>query len=81
VSPQTGFYSNSRITFVYTINEEYPYKYPEVECKQRVFHPNIDATRKVCLSILRGGWLPNKELVEVVEGLCQILESLSEQDL
>jgi ubiquitin-conjugating enzyme E2 M len=54
-----GFYKNSKITFIYTIPEDYPYKAPIVKCMQRVFHPNIDAQKSVCLSILKDNWQAN----------------------
>lgn len=81
IKPQVGFYKNSKITFVYTITEEYPFKAPIVECKQRVFHPNIDCHRKVCLSILKDNWMANNELCDVAHGLRQILECLSLVDI
>ena len=81
VKPLSGFYKNSRITFVYTIPENYPFSAPVVECKQRVFHPNIDSHRKVCLSILKDKWEANNELIEVAYGLWQILEGLSHVDI
>lgn len=52
-----------------------------MECKQRVFHPNIDLNKKVCLSILKTGWQANNELIEVAYGLWQILEGLNHTDL
>lgn len=64
IRPQTGFYKNSKLTFIYTIPEEYPYKAPILECRQRVFHPNIDPQgRAVCLSVLKDKWQANNELI------------------
>lgn len=81
IRPQSGFYKNSQITFIYTIADDYPFSAPIVECKQRVFHPNIDAHKKVCLSVLKTGWEANNDLVKVTYGLWQILECLSNSDI
>ena len=78
---QTSFYRNSKITFVYSVPEEFPYKPPVVKCKNHIFHPNIDENRNVCLSLLKDGWQANQELIQVVYGLLQILESLNPEDI
>lgn len=82
IKPQSGYYKGTKLTFVYEIPEEYPYKAPYLVCKQRVFHPNLDpVNRAVCLSILKDKWQANNELIEVIYGLWQILECLNHGDL
>jgi ubiquitin-protein ligase len=67
---------------VYSIPDDYPYKAPVVECRQKVFHPNIDPQgRAVCLSILKDKWQANNELIEVIYGIAQIIESLNHGDI
>lgn len=61
--------------------ENFPYKPPVVKCKNRIFHPNIDENQNVCLSLLKDGWQANQELIQVVYGLLQILESLNPEDI
>ena len=39
---EASYFRNSKITFVYIVPENFPYKPPIVKCKNRVFHPNID---------------------------------------
>ena len=38
----SSFYRKSKITFVYIVPEQFPFKAPIVKCKDRIFHPNID---------------------------------------
>ena len=77
----TSYYKNSRITFEYIVPENFPYKPPIVKCKNRIFHPNIDENQNVCLSLLKEGWQANQELIQVIYGILQILESLNPEDI
>ena len=48
---------------------------PAVTCQTKIWHPNIDETGAVCLSILRStsldgtGWAPTRTLKDVVWGV------------
>lgn len=81
VRPSRGYYHGAEITFTYEITDQYPSIAPVVLCKQRVFHPNIDKDKKVCLSLLKDKWIATNELPDVVFGLLQILEGLSLADI
>ena len=51
------------------IPKNYPHEAPKVHCKTKIFHPNIDLSGKVCLTILREDWKPTLSLSAVVLGL------------
>jgi ubiquitin-conjugating enzyme E2 M len=42
---------------------------PQVLCKTRVYHPNIDLEGHVCLNILRDEWKPVLDINAVIYGL------------
>jgi len=48
-----NYWPNCQFVFEAVMTEKYPHVKPDVQCKTRLFHPNIDdETGKVCLSLL-----------------------------
>lgn len=66
--------------FVLEFPEEYPFKSPRLLCKTPVFHPNIDENGRVCLRVLREGWLPAYNVSSVVVSLFWVFSSPSGED-
>jgi len=69
IEPDEGMYRGGRFTFDFKINQSFPHEPPKVECKQKIYHPNIDLNGKVCLNILREDWKPVLNLNAVIVGL------------
>ncbi len=69
IEPDEGMYRGGRFTFEFKINPNFPHEPPKVECKQKIYHPNIDLQGKVCLNILREDWKPVLNLNAVIVGL------------
>jgi ubiquitin-conjugating enzyme E2 M len=69
VSPDSGYWKGATYHFTFTIPADYPHKPPKVECKTKIYHPNIDMQGKVCLNILREDWKPVLDINGVIYGL------------
>ncbi|KAG7367708.1 ubiquitin-conjugating enzyme [Nitzschia inconspicua] len=69
VKPDTGYWAGATYEFVFTIPPHYPHSPPKVECKTKIYHPNIDLEGKVCLNILREDWRPVLDINSVIYGL------------
>ena len=69
ISPDTGYWAGATYHFVFTIPAHYPHSPPKVECKTKIYHPNIDLQGKVCLNILREDWRPVLDINSVIYGL------------
>ncbi|RKP09129.1 E2 ubiquitin-conjugating enzyme [Thamnocephalis sphaerospora] len=69
ITPDEGIYMGGRFFFTFSIDASYPHKAPRVQCKQKIYHPNIDLEGNVCLNILREDWKPVLNLHAVIVGL------------
>lgn len=82
VGPQEGHWKGGRFLFEISIPAEYNLKPPQVECRTKLWHPNISEEGKICLSLLREhamdgtGWLPTRSLKDVVWGLNSLFTDL-----
>lgn len=82
VTPSEGYWKAGIFTFEVRVPEEYNNKPPDVRCSTRLWHPNINETGEVCLSILRetsidgAGWSPARRLKDVVFGLDSLFTDL-----
>lgn len=48
---------------------DYPFKSPKLFCTTAVFHPNIDKEGRVCLKVLREGWMPCYDINSIIVSL------------
>ncbi|CAM1500734.1 Fc.00g098960.m01.CDS01 [Cosmosporella sp. VM-42] len=69
IEPDEGMYRGGRFTFDFAINQNFPHEPPKVQCREKIYHPNIDLEGKVCLNILREDWKPVLNLNAVIIGL------------
>ncbi|OAA55376.1 Ubiquitin-conjugating enzyme/RWD-like protein [Cordyceps fumosorosea ARSEF 2679] len=69
IEPDEGMYREGRFTFSFAINQNFPHEPPKVQCREKIYHPNIDLEGKVCLNILREDWKPVLNLNAVIVGL------------
>jgi len=82
VQPEEGLWRGGKFVFSVQFPAEYNVKPPKVECRTKLWHPNITEDGKVCLSILREhsldgtGWLPTRTLKDVVWGLNSLFTDL-----
>lgn len=69
VSPDSGYWKGATYHFTFSIPPHYPHSPPKVDCKTKIYHPNIDLQGKVCLNILREDWKPVLDINSVIYGL------------
>ena len=69
VCPDSGYWKGASYHFSFSIPPHYPHSPPKVECKTKIYHPNIDLQGKVCLNILREDWKPVLDIISVIYGL------------
>ncbi|BDA51343.1 NEDD8-conjugating enzyme Ubc12 [Coccomyxa sp. Obi] len=69
MKPDKGIYEGGTFTFDFAIATSYPHHAPDVRCKTKVFHPNIDLEGNVGLKILREDWKPILSIKVVIEAL------------
>lgn len=69
ICPDEGMYRGGRFTFTFAINQNFPHEPPKVQCRETIYHPNIDLEGKVCLNILREDWKPVLNVNAVIVGL------------
>lgn len=69
ICPDSGYWQHATYHFTFTIPPHYPHSPPKVECKTKIYHPNIDLEGKVCLNILREDWKPVLDINSVIYGL------------
>lgn len=48
---------------------DYPFGSPKLFCTTAVFHPNIDKEGRVCLKVLREGWMPCYDINSILVSL------------
>lgn len=82
VQPDEGYWKGGKFLFHILVPLEYNVKPPLVQCRTKLWHPNITEDGKICLSILRDhsldgtGWLPTRTLKDVVWGLNALFTDL-----
>ena len=69
IEPDEGMYRGGRFSFTFNITPNFPHEPPKVQCREKIYHPNIDLEGKVCLNILREDWKPVLNLNAVIVGL------------
>lgn len=69
ICPDSGYWKGATYHFSFSIPPHYPHSPPKVECKTKIYHPNIDLQGKVCLNILREDWKPVLDINSVIYGL------------
>ena len=69
IKPDSGYWKGATYKFVFTIPSHYPHSPPKVECKTKIYHPNINLQGKVCLNILREDWRHVLDINSVIYGL------------
>jgi ubiquitin-conjugating enzyme E2 M len=69
IEPDEGMYKGGRFSFTFNIPPSFPHEPPKVQCREKIYHPNIDLEGKVCLNILREDWKPVLNLNAVIVGL------------
>ncbi|MES1920936.1 NEDD8-conjugating enzyme Ubc12 [Bonamia ostreae] len=76
IKPKNGFWKSRNIIFNFKASNEYPFKPPKLNCKSKIFHPNINEKGNVCLNLIRLDWQPVFTVQHVIFGLIQLLEVL-----
>jgi len=68
ISPHDCYWEGGKFTFMFHIPPKYPFEGPKVECKDKIYHPNIDLEGKICLNVLRP-WKPIYTIQTILFGL------------
>ncbi|XP_064646751.1 NEDD8-conjugating enzyme UBE2F-like [Lineus longissimus] len=82
ISPDDGDWHGGKYKFFIDVPEEYNMVPPKVQCKTKIWHPNINEDGEVCLSLLRQnsldsmGWAPTRTLKDVIWGLNSLFTDL-----
>lgn len=71
---------NGRFAFTLSFPEDYPFASPRLVCHTPIFHPNIDERGRVCLKVLREGWMPSYTISSIVVSLIDIFDDPSSID-
>jgi peroxin-4 len=72
--PENSFYSGYIFEIVIRIQDEYPFKPPNVYFLTKIFHPNIHpVSGEVCLDIIKNSWKPVFNLVVLLDCLRDLL--------
>lgn len=60
--------------------ETYPFNSPKLFCLTKTLHPNIDADERVCLKVLRDGWMPAYNIDSIIVSLICAFYYVSGED-
>ncbi|XP_017772386.1 PREDICTED: NEDD8-conjugating enzyme UBE2F-like isoform X2 [Nicrophorus vespilloides] len=80
--PTNWYWQGGKFRFAIEVPEEYNMVPPKVKCLTKLWHPNINESGEVCLSLLRQhsvdglGWSPIRKLNDVVWGLHDLFTDL-----
>uniref|UniRef100_A0A6A7G353 NEDD8-conjugating enzyme Ubc12 n=1 Tax=Hirondellea gigas TaxID=1518452 RepID=A0A6A7G353_9CRUS len=67
--PDSGYWATAEFCFKFNVPDNYPYKPPKVQCREKIYHPNIDLTGNICLNLLREDWRPILTIQQILHGL------------
>ena len=59
---------------------DYPYKPPQLTFNTKVYHPNINANGKICISILKEDWTPSMTIPKVLQSVQSLLTDANPDD-
>lgn len=57
-----------------TFTKEYPLSPPRIKFDKKMYHPNIYSDNSVCLDILSLKWSPSLTILDILNGLKQLLD-------
>jgi len=85
IIPPEGYWKNCRYKFRCHIPKDYPFSPPKLHCDTLIYHPNIDLSGNVCISILKNngkteGWSVQRSLTDVLFGLAALFSEPNVDD-
>jgi len=74
IIPPEGMWKGCRYKFRCNLPHDYPFSPPRLHCETLIYHPNIDLSGNVCISILKDdgkttGWSVQRSLSDILFGL------------
>jgi ubiquitin-protein ligase len=82
--PEGTPYAEHKYDFRVFLGDEYPKKPPSVRCVTKIYHPNINGSGEICLSILKTGgkegWSPVITLDKLALSLHVLMQSPNHDD-
>lgn len=73
--PQSDMYAGSYYTLYIDFPKDYPFVPPQATFKHPVYHPNVYSNNQVCLDIIGDKWKPSLNVMNVLCGIQQLLDS------
>ena len=73
-------YNNTKTKFLLVFPDTYPMEPPKLSCLNKIYHPNINYSGKVCLPLVREDWSPTVTLFSIICGLIYILQYPNYED-
>jgi len=73
ITAEEGYWEGGTVSFRFDVPSNYPFNAPKIKCGERIYHPNVNAEGRVCLSLLREDYSPALSLGHIVQGLLFIL--------
>jgi ubiquitin-protein ligase len=56
-------------------SDSYPFKYPKINVKTKIYHPNVSNTGDICTLALDQVWVPTLNAKYIIEFLLTIIQS------
>jgi ubiquitin-protein ligase len=67
-------YEGGVFHLVLRIRDGYPFQSPRCQFATKIYHPNIDASGKICLDLLDDNWSPAIMLVKILVSIVSLLD-------
>jgi len=85
IIPPEGYWKNCHYKFRCQLPKNYPFAPPSLHCDTLIYHPNIDLSGNVCITILKEdgkltGWTVQRSLSDVLFGLLTLFSDPNPAD-
>ena len=78
--PSDTPYEGGKFHLDITFPAEYPFKPPSIKFDTKIYHPNISYTGAICVTILKTGWSPALDIIQVLLSISSLLSDPNPDD-